>query len=211
MAFTEEGMLGKLAGSLGDLVIYQMNGKIVVRAKPGKRTKPATGRQKETQENFARVMNILRPLKPYVKVGFNDLADGRFVFHKANSVNLKRFYDASNPDDLRWLMLSKGDRAGATGLVLEVEGEQATVSWGDPEPGKPSAKDDRVMLLALNTTTLESTDSTNAGKRSNGRASLSLPPAKAGEEILVFITFMDVAGSIVKRDPENISDSVLVE
>ena len=210
MAYTQEGMLGKFSGRLGELVVYQMNGKVVMRTKPGKRTKPAQGRQKVTQNNFARVMGIIQPMKSYLKMGFNDLAGGKFVFHKANSENLKRFYKADKPDDLRWLLLSKGERAGALGLSLEMGAKQVTVRWGGPEPEKPASGEDRVMLLALNTSTLEPSFNTNAGKRREAQATLALPHAKAGEEILVFISFFDLAGSIIKRDPENISTSQLV-
>lgn len=211
MAFTEEGMLGKFTGRLGNLVFYEMNGKIVMRTKPGKRKKPAKGRQKETQNNFARVMGIIQPMKTFVKIGFNDLAGGKFVFHKANSENLKRFYKADNPDDLRWLLLSKGERAGAQDLALEMGVGQATVRWGEPEAGKPFDPTDRVMLLALNTTTLESTENTNAATRSQGQAGIALPPAKAGEKVLVSISFMDLAGSLLTCDPKNISTSQLLE
>ncbi|MEE4177571.1 MAG: DUF6266 family protein [Bacteroides sp.] len=210
MAFTQEGLLGKFSGKLGNLVIYQMNGKIVMRAKPGKRTKPAGGRQKETQTNFARVMGILQPLKSFVKMGFNDLAGGTYVFHKAISENLKRYYDAPDPNDLRWLLLSKGERAGALDLVLEMGEGQATVRWGAHEAGKPFDEDDRVMLLAINTTSLEFTENPSAGKRSQGQASIALPPVKPGEQVLVFISFMDVAGRLLGCDPKNISDSQLL-
>lgn len=210
MAFSQEGILGKFTGRLGNLVIYQMNGKIVMRTRPSKQRGPAQGRQKETQDVFARVMGILQGFKSYVKKGFNDLAGGKYVFHKALSENLKRFNASSEPDGLRWLLLSMGTRAGAQNLALQMNDGLALVAWGDPEPGKPFDAKDRVWLLALNTSTLEWTENTRAGQRSDGKAEVKLPPVEEGEELLVFISFFDLEGAIAKNYPENISISQIV-
>jgi len=210
MAFSQEGLLGEFRGRLGNLVIYKMNGKIVMRTRPSRQQGPARGRQKETQESFARVMAILQPLKSWLKMGFNDLAGGKYVFHKALSENLKRFNAAADPGELDWLQLSMGDRAGAQNLQVQLPEGAAQLSWGEPEPGKPYDDQDRVMLLALNTNTLQFTDSARAGQRSDGQASIALPPTEEGEKIMVFITFFDLAGAIIKKDLKNISNSQIV-
>lgn len=143
-------------------------------------------------------------------MGFNDLAGGKYVFHKALSENLKRFNAATDPGELEWLQLSLGDRAGAQNLEVQLLEDAAQLSWGEPEPGKPYDGQDRVMLLALNTTTLQFTDKARAGQRSNGQASIALPPSKEGEKIMVFISFFDLAGAIIKKDTKNISNSQIV-
>jgi len=211
MAFSQEGLLGEFRGRLGNLVIYKMNGKIVMRTRPSTQRGPARGRQKETQDSFARVMTILQPLKSWLKMGFNDLAGGKYVFHKALSENLKRFNAAEEPDKLRWLVLSMGGRAGAQNLALQMIDGLALVTWGDPEPRKPFGDKDRVWLLALNTSTRERIENKRAGQRSDGEAKVKLPQVNEGEELLVFISFFDLEGAIAKNDPVNISNSQIVD
>lgn len=211
MAFTEEGLLGDFHGRLGNVVVYKLKGKTVMRTLPTQKRGPAKGKLKVSQGRFAQVMRAMKAVKPFIQTGFNDFSDGSYVFQRALSENLHCYLESGNPSDLRWLLLSKGERAGALDLSLEMGAGQATLRWGEPQPGKPAAKDDSVMLLALNTTTLESTEDTRAALRQDGQASLALPPVKAGEEILVFIAFMDLAGSLIRRDLKNISESQRVE
>lgn len=211
MAYTEEGFLGDFHGRLGNLVVYKLKGKTVIRTLPSKKRGPAKGRLKASQSRFSQIMNVLKGIQSYVKTGFYDVSDGAYVFQRALAANIECYMASEDPADYHWLLLSKGERAGAQDLALEMGEGQATVRWGEPEAGKPFDPTDRVMLLALNTTTLESTENTNAAIRNQGQAGIALPPAKAGEKVLVSISFMDLAGSLLTCDPKNISTSQLLE
>lgn len=211
MAYSKEGVLGNFTGRLGNLVVYQMNGKTVVRQMPVRKKGIVSPHLKEAQGHFSKIMSVMQATKPFIKRGFNDLAEGKFVFQRALSENLKLFKEAGNPDNLEWLQLSWGERAGAKDLAVSVVGNEATISWGEAEEGKPSAKDDAVMLLAINETTLETTDNWKAGNRSKGQASLRLPKIGAGQQVLVFIAFLDLAASATKRDLKNISTSQMLK
>lgn len=210
MAYSQEGILANFKGRLGKMVVYQMNGKTVVRSMPTRKGGQVSPKLKESQGHFARVMSVMTAVKPFIRVGFNDLAEGRFVFQRALSENLLRYKAAENPDDFDWLMVSQGERAGAKDLNVLVQGGEVKVSWGEAEAGKPWDKNDHVMLLALNTVTLEETDNLKGGVRSKGQASLKLPKAEAGQPVMVFIAFYDLAGAAVKADLENISSSQAV-
>jgi hypothetical protein len=211
MAFSQEGLLGDFSGRIGNLVVYKLKGKTVIRSMPAVKRGPARGRLKETQEGFSRVMTVLRGMKAFVKMGFHDFAGGDYVFQKALSENLKRYHAAGGPAGLDWLLLSAGERAGAQQLSLELNETTATIKWGEPEPEKPWGDDDTVMALALNTTSLESTFKTSVARRSQGQATLPLPPKKEGEQIRVFVAFMNMEGRMLKPSLKNISDSQWVE
>jgi len=210
MAFTKEGFLGHFSGKLGNTVVYEMYGKTVIRSKPAYKRRPAKGALKQAQTDFSRVMKIMQAVRSVIRLGFRDVAEGRSAFHTAMSLNLVNYRSAENPEDLRWLVVSQGDRAGAQDLAMEVQDKNANITWGDPEPGKPYKMNDQVLLLAINNMTLQTTDKVQAARRSEKRAEIALPAAKEGENILVFIAFHNPLEAVSKKSPKNFSKSLLV-
>jgi hypothetical protein len=209
MAITGEGIYGDFTGRLGNLVFYRLKGKMVVRTMPQRRKGITSPALKKSQDNFALVMKIMQALKSFVKPGFHAFADpDQSAFHAAKSYNLKSRRSSENPGPEHWLSLSVGERAGAESLGLELKGQKVVVSWQGNTAGKPSSGRDMVLLGALNTTTMAVTDSLYEVQRNTGSATLSLPGAKEGEKILVYIAFQNVAG-MDSRDLKNISTSQL--
>ena len=207
MAFTKEGFLGNFKGQLGNTVVYEMYGKTVIRSKPAYKRRPAKGALKQAQSDFSRVMKIMQATRSVIRLGFRDVAEGRSAFHTAMSANLVNYRNSETPEDLRWLVVSQGDRAGALDVAMEVQDNKATITWGDPEPGKPYSVNDQVMLMAINDKTLQTTDKVQAAKRSEKTAEIVLPPVKEGESLLVFITFHNPLEAAAKKSPKNMSVS----
>lgn len=202
--------MGPFKGRIAKVVFYEMNGKMVARSLPTVKRKPAKGALKASQNDFARVMKIMQKVKPFLRLGFNDMAEGRSAFHTALSENLKRYRLAENRDDLTWLCVSKGERAGALNVTVNIEGKVATVNWGEPEPRRPFSLSDRVMLLAFNPATVDSNYNLQAATRAAGTAKLILPSAKKDENMLVFISFMNATEMGDKKNLKNISNSQLI-
>lgn len=210
MAYSQDGFFGKFSGKLANLVVYQRNGQTVVRSRTAKKRPPAGAAEQGSRDNFARVMKLMQVLKPAVRMGFQDVAAGNSSFHKALSVNLKQLVQADDPKGYSWLVTSQGHRAGANDLAIRVDGSQATLSWGAPIAGKPWSAQDNVMLLALNTTTLETNGSLTAGQRSQQQIVFKLPRAGEGQQLLVFVSFCDLAGMAIGHDEKNMSGSQMI-
>jgi hypothetical protein len=201
-----DGLPGGLKGAIGNVVVYQFMGKTVVRSMPTKKRAPAKGAQRKTQDDFAQMMKIMQAVKDFVKAGFHDAAEGRTAFQTALSVNIRSRSQWQQPGNLHWLVLSQGERAGASSLKVQCKQNQAAITWDTAAAGGISSADDSVMLLALNSTTLACTYNLAASTRKKGEAKLELPAAVAGEEILVFIAFRSTSGG-EKKNIKNISDS----
>jgi hypothetical protein len=201
------GFPGAVGGSVGPVIIYQSYGKSVMRSKPGARSKPPGDVQKKNNNHFASVMKVMQVVRDFVKIGFFDVAQGRSPFHEAMSENLMRIRSAPLSLDLEWLQISKGQRAGCSGVSVEREGNTALVKWEHAEADKPSLPGDRVMLLAINTSTLDTKKSTD-GKRKDHQARIDLPPIGDGQRVLVLISFRH-PDEIVKKDARNMSDSMV--
>ena len=69
---------------------------------------------------------------------------------------------------------------------------------------------DQVMLLAMNDSNLDSSVNLQAAQRKEKRAELQLPPAKEGENILVFMAFHNPIEASSLKSLENVSNSMLI-
>jgi hypothetical protein len=210
MASSKEGFPAGLSGRIGNMVVFQSMGKTIIRSMPTKKRAPAKGAQKKSQEEFARIMKIMQAIKPFIRNGFHDAAEGRTAFHTALSENIRLHRASDAPENLHWLLVSTGERSGATGLMVQRNEKGVKVAWDIKPPGKPASGDDRVMLLALNTTSLAATHNLDAASRQKGEAILPLPPALPGEKTLIFITFRNLM-TTEKKSLKNISESQRIE
>lgn len=66
MATLKNGIIGGFSGRLGNVVVYEMFGKTVVRSLPQKNQKKATGKRKQYQDDFRYVMKWMQYLKPMI-------------------------------------------------------------------------------------------------------------------------------------------------
>lgn len=208
MANSKEGLLSGFKGRIGDLIIYKMYGKTVIRSVPEKKRKPATGSLKKKQQSFAVVMKYMQAVKAIIRIGFYDIAIDRSPYHTAMSYNLKSYYNAVNTENTDWLQLSHGNRAMAEDLYLEKESnEQAILRWGKPEAGKVFSDNDILMFITLNRRTLTTEHDLWAAKRNKGICRIKMPKSEAGDEIDFYIAFRADIGRSAKKDPDNVSDS----
>ncbi|MFO7978669.1 MAG: DUF6266 family protein [Bacteroidales bacterium] len=209
MAQSTTGINGIFSGRIGNVVFYEMNGKQVARQLPSGKMPAATGPKKVAQENFGRVIRIMKGIRQYVNTGFKDVETRGSAFRQAVSVNLKRLGASSHPDSLEWLLPTMGTRAGAHDITMQQADQMATVSWGAPHEDKPYLNRDLVMLLAINATTLENTGDLSA-TRSQQQCTFRMPRAKEGEKVLVFLSFYDPMAAATRKNSDNVSEAQLV-
>lgn len=91
MARLNHPFLGQISGKLGNLVIYQLNGKTVVREKPQwKKSYQPTALQRLYQQKFKLATTALRPLNKVLDTGYGEfVSPTRKGFHLALSQTLK--------------------------------------------------------------------------------------------------------------------------
>ncbi|MBN2615246.1 MAG: hypothetical protein JXR71_06090 [Bacteroidales bacterium] len=214
MARSDASILGDFTGRIGNIIVYKLNGKTVMRIRPNTTKRKPTPRQKQSRDDFTLVMRYMGSLKRVINTGFYDVTEGRFAYHSALSTNLKAYKAAGRPEGAEWLKLSEGNRAGAEDLQLEVlENNKFRISWGKPTAGAYENHDDRVFVVALNNSGdrwYRYTEQQN-NLRSQGETLMELNFATApGDEIYFFLFFQDVDGSLRRKDPKNVSASQFV-
>ena len=217
MAQSIDSLHGNYRGKLGNLVMYEMMGKNIVRSRPLGKPPAATGAKKQAQENFRLVMKLMQLTKHFISLGFRDVSEGRTAFNTAFSVNMKRLAEDTDPGELGWLQLSQGLRSGARDLQVvrhQPPGQgfpTLNISWGEPMEGMPYREHDSLMLLALGQSSLNYNYSLQAASRRQKIASLILPPIPAEEKVLLFAAFYDLEAMNKRKDPANISTSQMLE
>lgn len=156
MATLKNPLLSQLSGKLGNLVIYQLNGKTIVREKPKWKTPyKATEHQKMHQRKFKEVYSKLRPLKILLDFGFSEFIEGnKKGIHLAMSHALKQacyFEGEQVKIDYKSLLLSSGQVAGVNKLGTEKLGNNTLrLSWESQENYEPSKESDLTWILVYN-------------------------------------------------------------
>ncbi|MBE0637027.1 MAG: hypothetical protein IH598_00730 [Bacteroidales bacterium] len=209
MARANTGILGDFSGRIGNIVVYKLNGKTVMRMRPSGSKKKATPGQQQSRDDFSHVMKYMQRLKDVVNTGFYDVTEGRFAFHSALSANLNAYRLAGKPASAEWLKISEGDRSGAQEVQLEqFEDGTFKITWGQPEEGKKWSATDRVVLAIVNNTGKRiSFTPKQSVLRNQGGITFSLLDATPGDELHFFIYFHDADGSLRKKDRRNVSPS----
>jgi hypothetical protein len=207
MAISNDPLFSRLQGKIGNLVIYQMYGKTVLRTKPSVKRKPAKGRLKESQNNFKFVMQTMKLARPFVIHGFREVANGRSAFHTALSANLIKYRLTDDKSYHKWLHLSEGNRAGTIDSSLQLtEDRKLMINWEAPEPNKPFSNNDRLMFFAICNTQPIIICELYTARRDQHLALIEMPINSKGLEFECFISFRSELPTS-QLEPDLISDS----
>ncbi len=205
MAIVNNGLLGNLSGKLGKVVIYTLNGKLVMRSLPTKKRAKAKGRQKASQELFTQVMKPMQFAREFLRISFAG-ATGRSPYHSALSLNASRIA-AAGSFSYAGLLFSQGKLAGASGITMSfTDITTIEVNWTGSETNKPALATDGAVLFAVVPGRQGAEFNLFAGKRGEGRATLKLKTTQPGDQLEVYLLFIEIEKSI-QGEKYMISDS----
>lgn len=163
-----------LVGMLGNLVGCKYKDSYYLRRAPV-RTSPRTEGELISQNNFRLIINWLKPVAEFVKVGLkNPKMSG---FNRAQSLLSKGPLqkDGFNSTiDPTLAVLSEGSLENAENLQVQLNGDLLEFTW-DPSPGKNKASRDRILLLAYNVEKASSAYDVSGAQRQMGQEVLKLP------------------------------------
>jgi hypothetical protein len=152
MADSNDAFMGQLSGRIGNLVVYQMYGKTVVRVRPGFRSKKVTPKLKASQDDFKTVVKVLSPLKHMLRFGFAAQAINRSAWNAAASANLNRYRQSANKDIQEWLLLSTGTLAQANNWQLAKDDEgKLLLNWENDAALKGHGNDKLIVFCVADT------------------------------------------------------------
>lgn len=196
MADFDEGLFGKVKGSIANVVISSRNGKPYIRAKPEQVSNPRTAKQQATRMRLSLLSGMLRRFKGYIKAGFTHPPKGKSSRDVAYRANYPLVFSGEYPDirlDYSRAVLSQGRRAAADITSCHHENGRLQLSWKTQDETAGHAPDDVLRLLVFNEARDEVFIQLQAGQRRNGQIELILPdaiqPATPEQHLHVWISF----------------------
>ncbi len=171
-------IFGMLSGKIGSVVVYERNGKQIVRSNPKQRD-PKTPKQLAHRLKFSLVNKGLSPLNKVIKLGYRN-SDKNYrklvgeAYHNAIIGEYPNF-----ALDYSKIKVAEGDLQLPSNVDIKTEADSnmITISWNTQIydrtlPGRP---DDQVNIVCLDSVDLNSTHWLNVAQRSDGKVTFKLP------------------------------------
>ncbi|WP_432670751.1 DUF6266 family protein [Flavobacterium sp. SM2513] len=200
MATYKQGITGAFSGTIGAVVGVNFRGANVIRTKPKKRTKDSTPAQLVQQAKFAKVIDVLFPLKELLNTYFGTPEGTRSRYNLATSFHLREAIKIEN--DTAVVLYNK--MVFALGTLLPVDNLQCKnapdatllLTWKDNSPQAITKTSDQLIAVVINPEAKSYYIFTSAATRADTTATLVLPPSFIGQDVHVYVFMASEDGKI---------------
>lgn len=200
MARINLGILGGFSGKVGNVVGGAWKGIDYMRAKASSVANPRTVGQMNQRTRFSTILGFLKPITPFLRVGFKLFAVKQTAFNSAMSYNLANAIIGEYPDisvDLTSALVSRGNLTPIANADATIQDGTAQITWDD-NTGSGSAKaNDKLLLVVYNSMKGEATFETAGPDRSAGTFEIPLPANWVGDDVDVYAGFISFDGKEV--------------
>ena len=183
MAKSKNGANGPVRGRIGNLVYTEWKGVDIVKRAPV-RTAPFSEKQLFRQHIFKLAQEWLKPITPFVRMGYNAYTSTTQGFTAAKSFLLKHALVINGNEasiDPSLMLVSYGELPLPPAITMELNEEKELLFTWDTSLMPDSAPLDQVLLLAYNVEKEEPFYSLGGNFRRTGSAVLPLTHASPGE------------------------------
>jgi hypothetical protein len=212
MGKISSGLLGPVSGKVGNVVGATWRGIDYLRIMPANVSNPRTPGQLNQRAKFIMVLRFLQPLLDFIKIGFRTWAVKMSAFNAAMSYNLRNAVTGEFPDfDISFadVLVSRGSLRAVSGVSsTSPQAAELQVQWDDNSGMGNALATDRVMVVVYNSEKMDVRYEMDAGFRSDGQATISLPASYSGDEVQVWLALTSLSELIYSGDRSTISDSV---
>lgn len=193
MAKLRSGILGGISGTIGNVVGGRWRGINYIRSKPTSVKNPNTEAQRTQRMRFRLVITLLKKIRPFITIGFQNGKRSQTEMNYAMSVNLREAVTGTYPDleiDPESLVVSIGDLQGAGTAAIDLSvAETATFTWVN-EAGVGNASDnDAVMTLLYNIDKEAAIYKLHGASRMDETMQISIPETWSGDAVAGYLTF----------------------
>lgn len=190
MATYQQGITGPFSGKIGSVVGVNFRGKNIMRTKPKKSTKEPTAAQLAQQAKFAKVIEVLFPIKELLNIYFGTPEGTRSRYNLATSFHLREAILWEN--DTAVVQYNK--MVFALGTLLPVDNLQCEnapnatllLTWKDNSAQAITKPTDRLMVVVINPEAENYLLFTPAATRNDTTVTLELPDTFSGQEVYVY-------------------------
>lgn len=201
MARYKNGITGSFKGKVGPVVGSSNRGVDYMRSMPEKITKPATAAQKNQRQQFALVVEWLKPLLLLINTGYQSLTDSKTPMNGAVSYHLREAVVRTGEIlriDYSKAIFSRGELLTSHFTELMVEaGPVIQIKWSNPGVTMYSKETDKVYFVVYNPEKRKFVTLRKAAKRVDREARLVLPARFSGDTVYVWMGFISMEGTTV--------------
>lgn len=204
MGTIKKGILGGFSGKVGSVVGSTWKGIAYMRSLPSIVKNPRTEKQMSQRSKFALTVQFLKPIHPYLRVGFRGFTGGQTAFNAAMSYHLGNAVSGEYPDyvlDFAKALVSCGSLVTVENAEATLVDGKVTFTWNDNSGVGNTSAADRAMPLVFNSTRNEAIYNRAGDERAMGSTLLNLPAHWVGDEIHLYLGF-------VSDDGMNVANSV---
>lgn len=209
MGKLSRGILGPIVGKVGNVIGSTWKGINYLRAMPTSVSNPRTPLQLSQRAKFVTVLNFLKVVFAFIKIGYQSYANKMSAFNAATSYLLHNAVTGIYPDfslDFSKALVSRGQLRPVQDVSLSAPSSlQLQLDWnpGD-EMGDPN---DRIMVLVYNDVKKASRYSLGAALREDGTLQLTMPDVYVGDEVHVWVSTSSLPDLTAGVSSTTISDS----
>lgn len=200
MAKLVMGVLGGFSGKVGTVVGSIWKGIATIRAYVANVTNPNTPAQLEQRSKFKLIIEFLRPLTAFLRVGYKSLATQKTAFNAAAKYNLANALTGTYPDftiNYPEVKVSRGNLPGPSGYTAtSTVPTEINFAWTDNSWEQGSAAEDKAMLVVYDPARGMSVNITGGGQRDAGSQVITLPEAFSGDLVQCYLAFGDPTGAV---------------
>lgn len=199
MGTIKQGILGGFSGKTGTVIGASWKGINYMRGIAASISNPRTAGQLEQRAKFSAVIEFLKPLTSFLRIGFQSQAIKMSAFNAAMSYNLGNAITGIYPAfeiDYTKAVISQGTLPEALNpaVVASATGK-IKFTWEDN-----STDADAMALLVVYNPVRQKSVSVVAGNiRAGGSQIITVPASFTGDEVQCYISFQNAKGSDVSN------------
>ena len=199
MAIVQNPVTGRTRQKFGNTVFSKNFGKNTMRTKPVQVRNPKSTKQKTQRTKFSLMIEILRVVLAFVKVGFKSSAVGMSAFNLANKENIHTMITGSYPSwtiDWTKFKAAMGSLTGVdTPTISAGAGKKITLDWVDNSGQGDAQATDIAFLLIVNWTKRNIAMDVTTVFRTTGTKEFTVPATWVGDTVYGYIAFHTEIGS----------------
>ncbi|HTM99011.1 MAG TPA: DUF6266 family protein [Pedobacter sp.] len=194
MAIVTGGINGPFKGKVGSIIGYQLNGQNIIKGLPRKSAKNKRGSvaQKASRSKFTKIQRFLKPILPFIQVGFNMEGRSRQLsaHNAAKSYNLLNAFTVEGELDYSKVLVAHGNLPSPLSVQTATDDVGIHFSWTNNADSNGIYRDDQVMLLVYNVKEGFSYFMLSGARRKAERETFEMWEGNKGKKFHTWIAFI---------------------
>jgi hypothetical protein len=200
---SSNSIFGSISGKVGDVVYSSWKGIPYMRKRPVKVSNPKTAAQLDQRAKFTAIIKFLKPLTPFLRLGFKSKNAKMSAHNAAMSYNLANAIMGTYPDyaiDYSKVLISRGNIGEALRpAILSANSCEIEFRWAYNPRDYYTCSDDIVVLVIYNSTKKEVITAMDGNRRIDGSQTITLPEWFVGDEVHCYISFQDYKQKVISN------------